>query len=163
MENRITDYKSIKGWGVDADPKNDPTYPIKRRTNEEHKGYTWERPPQQPVTVEILHSNERPNVTAVFGTSSPPAGLSGQIRRFAFRYSENQYRHWLPLILADRVNAIEGIIDDLRHGHVPNILAERGWTAEWKYNKDDFVKKVVAGTVVTSLVLAVLLSGSKSK
>ncbi len=49
----------------------------------------------QPVNVEVLHSNERPHLTAVFGTSSPPSGLSGSIRRFAFRYSESSYGHWL--------------------------------------------------------------------
>lgn len=158
MENRISDYKNIKGWGVDADPKNDPTYPYKKRTNEEHKGYTWERPPQQPVNVEVLHSNERPNVTAVFGTSTPPSGLSGQIRRWAFKYSENSYQHWLPLILADRINAVEGIIDDIKSGHLPNFFAERGWSAEWKYNREGFVKKVLTGTLITSVALVVMLS-----
>ncbi len=81
---------------MDANPKNDPTYPMKKRNNEEHAGYSWERPTQQPLSVEILHSNERPNVTAAFGTSTPPSGLSGMIRRTAFKYSENSYGHWLP-------------------------------------------------------------------
>ncbi len=108
MENLGKDYSHIKGWGVDADPKNDPTYPIKLRTNDEQNGYTWERPTQQPVTTEVLHSNERPNVTAVFGTPLPPNRLSGKIRRYAFRFSENSYGHWLPLLLADRVDEVEG-------------------------------------------------------
>src|SRR5688500_321461 len=104
-------YSHIKGWGIDADPDNDPTYPIKHRTNAEHNGYSWERPTLQPVDQEVLHSIERPNITSVFGTSLPPKGLSGWIRRWAFRYSESSYAHWLPLQLADRVNVIEGIID----------------------------------------------------
>ncbi len=74
---------------------------MKKRNNEEQKGYTWERPPQQPIDVEILRSVERPFVTSVFGTSTPPAGLSGKIRRFAFKYSESSYGRWLPLVLAD--------------------------------------------------------------
>ena len=111
---RGTERTDIPGWGIDADPENDPTYPMKQRTNEEHEGYSWDRPTQQSVDVEILHSNERPNVTAVFGTSTPPSGLSGAIRRFAFKHSENEYSHWLPLLLADRVNVVEGIIDDLK-------------------------------------------------
>jgi hypothetical protein len=118
MENRIKDYTQIKGWGIDADPKNDPTYPMKHRTNEEHKGYSWERPTQQPIDIEVLHSIERPNVTAVFGTSIPPSGLSGMIRRFAFKYSENSYLHWLPLLLADRVNVVEGLVEDISEGKV---------------------------------------------
>lgn len=156
MENTAKNYTHIKGWGVDADPKNDPTYPMKHRTNEEHKGYSWERPPQQPINIEVLHSNERPNITAVFGTSVPPKGLSGMIRRFAFKYGEGSYGHWLPLILADRVNVVEGIVDDLIHGHIPNIFAERGWKAEWKYNRKGFTQKIIVGTVLTSAAVALL-------
>lgn len=144
------DFAHIPGWGVDVDPKNDPTYPMKRRTDAEQSGYSWERPPLQMPDVEILHSNERPNLPAVFGVSTPPSGLSGLIRRFAFRYSENQYRHWLPLLLADRVNVVEGIVDDLLHGHVPNIWAEKGYRAEWKHNP----KMLATKLAVTALGLA---------
>ena len=72
MDRTVKDPSQIKGWGVDADPKNDPTYPMKLRNDGEHSGYSWERPPQQPLTVEVLHSNERPDLTSVFGTSTPP-------------------------------------------------------------------------------------------
>jgi hypothetical protein len=158
------DYKNINGWGVDANPKNDPTYPMKNRTNEEHKGYSWERPAQQPVEMEILHSNERPNVSAVFGTSSPPSGLSGMIRRYAFKHSENSYAHWLPLLLADRVNVVEGILEDIGHGHIPNMFAERGWNAEWKHNRQAFVEKALVVTEDTSAVVALLfLKSGKRK
>jgi hypothetical protein len=150
------DPATIKGWGVDADPENDPTYPMKKRTDEEIRGYSWVRPSQQPVTVEILKSVERPNITAVYGTSTPPSGLSGQIRRFAFKYSESSYGHWLPLVLADRINVVEGIIEDIKRGHFPNVIAERGWTAEWKYNKRGVVKTALAGIVIASAALAIL-------
>jgi len=163
MENTTRDYKDITGWGIDADPKNDPTYPIKKRTNEEHKGYTWERPPQQPATVEVLHSNERPNLTAVFGTPLPPSGLSGRIRRYAFKYSESSYMHWLPLILADRVNVVEGIVDDLKQGHIPNIFAERGWTAEWKYNRKSVIRKAITGALIAGAAIALLSLNSKRR
>src|SRR5579875_1125029 len=113
MENPVIDPSRVPGWGIDADPENDPTYPMKTRNNGEHAGYTWPRPPQQPETVEVLHSIERPNLTAVFGTTTPPTGLSGAIRRFGFRYSESSYAHWLPLMFADRVAAVEGILSDL--------------------------------------------------
>ncbi len=158
MEATTKDYAHIKGWGVDADPKNDPTYPMKNRNNGEQAGYSWERPPQQPINVEVLHSNERPNVTAVFGTSTPPAGLSGMIRRIAFKYSESSYGHWLPLMLADRVSVVEGVLDDLKHGHVPNIFAERGWKAEWQHNRTNLVRRVLVGAVLTSAATAYLRS-----
>ena len=156
MEKTAKDYAHIIGWGVDADPKNDPTYPMKHRTNGEHAGYTWLRPPQQPINIEVLHSNERPNVSAVFGTSVPPKGLSGMIRRLAFRYSENEYRHWLPLLLADRVNVVEGFLEDLAHGHIPNIFAEKGWKADWKYNRSGLVKKVAIGTLLATAAVVLL-------
>lgn len=152
QEQIAQDPARIKGWGVDADPTNDPAYPMKKRNNGEHAGYSWERPPQQPIDIEVLHSNERPNVSAVFGTSTPPAGVSGMIRRFAFNYSESSYGHWLPLMLADRIGVVEGVLDDLKRGHVPNVFAELGWKAEWQHNK--------LGLVTRTLVRAALISAA---
>ncbi len=154
MGHTAKDPSQIKGWGVDADPNNDPTYPMKHRNDGQHAGYNWERPPQQPINTEILHSIERPNVTAVFGTSTPPSGLSGSIRRFAFRYSESSYGHWLPLMLADRVSVVEGVLDDLKHGRVPNVFAELGWKAEWKYNRTSLVRRILIRVVLVSTAVA---------
>lgn len=162
MENIEDNYSHINGWGIDADPKNEPTYPMKKYTGDDHQRLNYQRPPQQTATVEILHSNERPNLTAVFGTSVPPSGLSGSIRRYAFKYSEATWTHWLSLILADRINMVEGILDDVKHGHIPNIFAERGWKAEWKYNRKGLVTKVAAGASLAALAV-ILLSGKKNK
>lgn len=152
----------IKGWGVDADPNNEPTYPIKKYNGDDHQRLNWERPALQPRTVEVLHSNERPGLTAVFGTSMPPSGLSGNIRRFAFKYSESSYGHWLPLLVADRVNVVEGIIDDLKRGHIPNIFAEKGCKAEWKYNRAGMIKKI-AITALAATALIIICSKTKAK
>jgi hypothetical protein len=159
MEHKAKDTSQIKGWGVDADPKNDPTYPMKNRNDGEHAGYSWERPPQQPITVEVLHSNERPDLTSVFGTSTPPSGLSGMIRRFAFGYSESSYGHWLPLMLADRVSVVEGLLGDLKQGHVPNVFAERGWKAEWRHNRTSLVRRIVVRVVLVAAAVAYFRSG----
>ena len=154
------EYKDIKGWNMDADPENEPTYPMKNYTGDDHNRVHWERPAQQPVNIEVLKSNEHPRVPATFGTTSPPTGLSGQIRRFAFNYSESSFKHWLPLILADRVNMIEGIIDDIRKGHFPNIIKERGWTAEWKHNKKGVIK--TAAMIGTAAFVAFLIMSSRT-
>jgi hypothetical protein len=154
MERTARDFSEIKGRGVDADPKNDPTYPMKNRNDGEHAGYSWERPPQQPITVEVLHSNERPDLTSVFGTSTPPSGLSGVLRRLAFGYSESSYGHWLPLMVADRVSVVEGVLGDLKRGHVPNVFAERGWKAEWKHNRTTLVRRVLLRACLISAVVA---------
>ncbi|WP_046244045.1 hypothetical protein [Hymenobacter terrenus] len=163
MQPTTKDHPQINGWGIDADPKNDPTYPMRQRTAQDHQGYTWERPAQQPIDIEVLHSNERPNVSAVFGTSSPPSGLSGMIRRFAFKYSENSYLHWLPLLLADRVNVVEGVLDDLAHGHVPNIFAEKGYNAQWKYDKKSLILKLATATTIVAGTVLLLSSGKSGK
>jgi hypothetical protein len=162
MEPITQNPSQLPGWNIDNDPENDPTYPMRTRTPDDHKGYSWERPTQQPITIEVLHSIERPNVTAVFGTSVPPSGLSGVIRRFAFRYSENSYLHWLPLLLADRVNVVEGVLSDLAHGHVPNIFAEKGYPVEWKYDKKGLLLKLATFTAVVASA-TVLLSRSGDK
>ena len=150
MENINIDYTTIPGWNTDANPQNEPTYPIKKWTGDDHKRSNWVRPEQQPINVEILHSNERPNVSAVFGTPNPPSGLSGVIRRKAFMFSESEYGHWLNLLLADRVNVVEGIIDDLKRGHVPNIFAERGMKADWKYNRKEVVRNIAIAAIITT-------------
>ena len=158
VENIVTDPSKVVGWGVDADPENDPTYPMKNRNNGEHAGYSWERPPQQPVNVEILHSNERPNLSATFGTSTPPSGLSGVIRRHAFKYSENSYGHWLPLMLADRINVVEGVLNDVARGHIPNVFEEMGLKAEWQHNKKRLITRVAVGAAIGVVVFSLLRS-----
>ncbi|HEX8548796.1 MAG TPA: hypothetical protein VF691_17660 [Cytophagaceae bacterium] len=155
------DYSHIKGWGVDADRENDPTYPMRDRENDDHAGYSWKRPTQQKTDLEILHSNERPNLSAVFGTAPPPKGLSGMIRRFAFRFSENEYGHWLPLIMADKINVVEGVIEDLMHARIPNIFAEKGAKASWKYDTKNMVIRTSIMLLATGALAAYIYNNNK--
>ena len=74
------DTSKIVGWGVDADPDNDPTYPYRERSSDDHSGQ-WRRPARQEPEVELLHSIEHKQTPAVFGTSSPPKWISGWMRR----------------------------------------------------------------------------------
>jgi hypothetical protein len=105
------DHPDILGWGADLDHAQRPAVPMEH-SPPRLEGVHWDQPEQQPVTVEVLHSLERPGITAVFGTSVPPRGLSGWMRRRAFRRSENDIRHWMMLLAADRVNVIEGLFQD---------------------------------------------------
>ena len=150
MKNLVDTHEHIIGWGVDANPENEPTYPIKNYTGDDHKRIHWERPTLQQSNVEILHSNERPGLTAVYGTTLPPRGLSGMLRRYAFKFSESSYGHWLPLLLADRINMVEGVIDDFKNGHCPNFLAERGWKAEMKHNPQGAAKKIAISALIVA-------------
>lgn len=162
MENIADKYSHIKGWGMDADPEDEPNYPYKNYTGDDHNRLNYQPPTQQPQDVELLMSIERPRKSAVFGTSTPPSGLSGMIRRFAFRYSESSYGHWLPLILADRINVVEGIVQDLSRGHIPNIFAERGGKAALKHNRQAVIKNVIVGLVITTAVVGIFYNKNKS-
>src|SRR5688500_12506985 len=90
--------KNIPGWGIDADPENDPTYPMKNRNDADYERIHYEKPIQQPINVKVFQSIERPEMTRVFGTSTPAQGLSGKIREFAYKFSEADARHWLTLL-----------------------------------------------------------------
>lgn len=158
MTNAIVDTASIKGWGIDADPANNPTFPMRHVENMKTRGFTWDRPDVQESDVEILQSVEHKTRPAVIGTSTPPSGLSGVIRRIAFRRSESDWWHWLLLMGADRINVVEGVVQDLAHGKVPNIPGEMGARAEWRHNKKGFAAKlgVIAG--VSALTYALVRS-----
>ena len=147
----LVDTSGIPGWGVDADPENDPTYPYRARENDDHAG-EWNRPSQQSVEVEVLQSIEHKQRPAVVGTSTPPSGLSGVLRRLAYRKSESNLLRWLLLVGADRVNMVEGIAQDLAHAKVPNIPAETGMRADWQHDKPRFFIKRAIGIGAVALV-----------
>jgi len=155
------DTSGIIGWGVDADPDNEPTYSYRDRSHDDHSG-DWKRPAQQHAEVEILQSVEHKQRPAVFGTASPPKWVSGWMRRLAFRWSESNWTHWLLLMGADRVNMVEGLVDDLAHARIPNIPKEMGVPAEWKHNKAGLVKKVAVAAVIGGAIFA-LVKGRGSK
>jgi hypothetical protein len=151
----------IPGWGVDRDRNSRPAVPMER-TPPRLEGVHWSQPAQQPQTVEVLCSTERGStLTPVFGTTLPPKGASGSLRRVAFRFSENDLRHWLILLLADRTDMVEGLIDDLRRGHVPNLAAEIGLGAAWKHDRPRVLRKL-AWTAGTAVLLGLLLSRRRS-
>jgi hypothetical protein len=54
-------------------------------------------------------------------------------------------------MLADRVAVAEGNLNDLKSGRVPNVFAERGWSAEWQHNRQGLARRVL---VQAGLVLA---------
>lgn len=158
MGNALVDTATIPGWGVDADPKNDPVYPMRHAEESATHGLDWQRPDQQQPDVEILQSIEHNRLPAVVGTSMPPSGLSGALRRYAFRRSESDWWHWLLLMGADRINVVEGVVSDLSRGKLPNVPAEMGARAEWRYNKRGFVLKTGATLALGALLVAALRS-----
>ena len=152
------DPASVVGWGVDADPANDPTYPMRDVSKDDQRGLAWQRPPLQPESVEVLQSTEHNRRPAVFGTSTPPSGISGALRRRAFHRSEGKWGHWLMLLMADRINVVEGVLQDLGRGKFPNIPAEMGMRSEIRHNLPGLATKVViAGAILTAAIAATRL------
>ncbi len=122
------DRSQIPGWGADLDRSKRPGVPMERMPPRDDDAH-WDIPEAQPRTVEVLHSIERPGLTPVFGTACPPSGLSGKIRRAAFRHSEGRLRHWMMLLMADRVNVVEGVVADFSKDRRKHSLAVVGVAA----------------------------------
>jgi hypothetical protein len=112
--------------------------------------------PLQHASVRVLHSSEREGLTPVFGTSVPPSGLSGRLRSLAFRFGEGDLRHWMLLLLADRINVGEGLLSDLARGRLPNLFDEMGLATEWRHRRGPFVRRVLGWSVLGALALYAL-------
>ncbi len=122
MATKRNGHSHIRGWGADLDHRNRPAYP-KERKPPRLENVHWTVPEQQLQQVRVFHSSQRPGLTPVFGSTLPPRGLSGFIRTQAFKLGENDLAHWLLLLFADRVNAVEGIVDDVRRSPRGRVLA----------------------------------------
>jgi hypothetical protein len=124
----------IPGWGADSDPKDRPSVP-KLEFQDDLSGAHWEFPERQPEKWPRERSIEHGTLTPVFGTAQPPTGLSGAIRRFSYaRYSEGRAAHWLLLMLADRVDAVENHLKSLVTLHPDNPITETGVMSEFTHH-----------------------------
>ena len=82
-------------------------------------GAPMEHPPQKltptaPERIEpmrprrgLTHRRELRGMTPVFGTGQPLHSISGLLRRMAYRIPESRARHWMTLLMADRVDVLE--------------------------------------------------------
>lgn len=94
------------GWASDADPARRPGVPM---LEEPHLRRAVDGAiPQQPQRVEVLHRAALDSLTPVFGTSAPPRGLSGFVKRRAYAIPEYLPSHWMLLLLSDRIDVWEG-------------------------------------------------------
>ena len=120
----------IPGWGVDLDPADRPSVP-KLSPREGRTGAHWDFPERQPERRPRERSIEHAFLTPVFGTAQPLKGLSGAIRRFSYaRYSEGRLGHWLLLIAADRVDAVEHHLASFATLRPDNPITQTGIKAE---------------------------------
>ena len=124
----------IPGWGVDLDPKDRPSVP-REQFDPTFSGAHWEFPERQPEKWPRERSIEHKFLTPVFGTSCPPKGLSGVIRRYAYKeYSEGRAAHWLLLLAADRVDTVESTLRSFASLHPDNPITETGVLSEFSHH-----------------------------
>ena len=96
---------SIPGWGADASFDKRPGFPGERTPPSplvNIPGY----PQRQTLGRPTVHGRGRP-LTPVYGTACPPRGISGILRRLAYRAEDYKARRWLLLVIADKIDVIE--------------------------------------------------------
>ena len=119
----------IPGWGVDLDPADRPSVP--KLQYDPAAAARAGGIAQQPETWPRERSVEHRSLTPVFGTACPPRGLSGAMRRHAYaRYSEARAAHWLILIAADRVDALESHVRSCATLRPDNPITQTGVRSE---------------------------------
>ena len=121
----------IPGWGVDLDPKDRPSVP-RERFDPNLSGAHWDFPENQPEKWPRERSIEHKFLTPVFGTSCPPKGVSGMMRKYAYRrFSEGRAAHWLILMVADRVDSLGSHLQSLLTLRPDNPITETGVLSEF--------------------------------
>ncbi len=124
----------IPGWGVDLDPKDRPSVP-QERFDPDLGGAHWDFPERQPEKWPRERSIEHRFLTPVFGTSCPPRGVSGMMRRYAYRrFSEARAAHWLILMAADRVDSLGSHLRSFMTLRPDNLLTETGVLSEFSHH-----------------------------
>ena len=124
----------IPGWGADLDPADRPSVP-RERFDPSFSGAHWEYPEQQPEKWPRERSVEHTQLPPVFGTTCPPKGLSGVIRKYAYaKYSEGQAAHWLLLMAGDRVDVVESGLRSMLTLRPDNPITQTGVLGEVKHH-----------------------------
>jgi hypothetical protein len=102
--HRIPPIEPPKGVAVDALPHTRPGVP--RESPKWDAGAWWDRPEPQRG-VELLARQGFRTATPVFGTAQPLHGLSGLVRRAAYRIPEHRASRWALLLAGDRLDVLE--------------------------------------------------------
>ena len=105
MERETTRAGTPVGKGSDAAREARPGVP-RASPAAPAPGAHWVRPEQQRGVASLARSGLRA-ATPVFGTAQPARGLSGVVRRAAYRVPEHRAGRWALLLLADRIDVLE--------------------------------------------------------
>jgi hypothetical protein len=90
-------------WGVDLDPARRPGVPRERSSPRPFPNTRYPPEAQQGEPASPMHGRSNKTMPPVFGTSCPLHGPSGLVRRLAYKIPDHYARHWLLMMLGDRV------------------------------------------------------------
>ncbi len=102
----MTSVDTIPDWGVDLADSMRPGVPMETPPGVAGEAH-WDEPERQEGVPSGHAEGSGIPVTPVFGTAQPPKGLSGVLRSAAYRIPDHKVKHWLMLLLADRVDVAE--------------------------------------------------------
>ena len=105
-EGQATLENGVIGWGADAALENRPGVPHEISPPQPIGNGSLTVPSQQTLGQAAAKSPLHP-MTPVYGTAQPLRGLSGVIRRSAYKMPDYKPTRWMMLLLADRVDVIE--------------------------------------------------------
>jgi hypothetical protein len=91
---------------IDASTARRPGVPQKREPMPAGTPH-WQVPARQIPPRSVVRDAQRDDFTATFGTGQAPRGLSGVLRRIAYRIPDYRVRRWALLLVADRVDTLE--------------------------------------------------------
>ena len=111
MTTGTMEHVKVPDWGIDLRETDRPGVPPETTPRPFAQAH-WITPARQAATVTVLKRAGLERLTPVFGTAEPPHGLSGKLRRAAYAVPDHLTRHWLLLMLADRVDVIESGVSD---------------------------------------------------
>jgi len=110
---RHSGYKAVQApqrpawWGVDRELSRRPGVPMMRPPEPWPNARLDIEPMDPALSAVFKHGRPNKEWPPVFGTTCPPKGLSGLIRKWAASYPDHKPQHWLLKLLGDRVDSAE--------------------------------------------------------
>lgn len=106
MTDRQRDHHDRQGRAVDLSPRERPGVPMEYAPHALTAAAPRHLEQQRQRRGQVQRVGLR-QMTPVFGTGQPLRGVSGLVRRLAYSIRETKARHWMILLLADRVDVLE--------------------------------------------------------
>ena len=94
------------GWGADYSRLERPGIPHEHDPPRRLASAHWLELEQQASDRQPL-VGQGLKLTPVFSSAVPPRGVSGALRRLAYRMPDYRARRWLLLMVADRIDVVE--------------------------------------------------------